>query len=183
MDVETYIPPANPFSWRGFSGTWDDDELRQAFAQATVIPVSAESTRTTTSFFGMTSYSGYPSLAGLPDSPTTTAGGEAWTLRATKTGILSRKDEVLAGGKRSTSKKWKPFNVILTGSHLLFSRDIALAQSLSSFSRPSSADGGSLAFNSSFRFDEVLTLKDAIAVADASYNKVSIASHSQVIDH
>ncbi|KAF9044873.1 hypothetical protein BDZ89DRAFT_1058971 [Hymenopellis radicata] len=170
VDVENYIPTSNPYSWQGTTGKWDDDELQQAFARAAVIPISSEGTRTSAPFFSMGfPHAGYPSLAGLPES--TPSGGELWTLRATKIGMLSRKDEVGIGGKKAGTRKWKPFNVILTGSHILFSRDTTWAQAQASPSRPSSGDKQSLALHSSFRFDEIMTVKDIVAVSDSSYTK------------
>ncbi len=173
VDVESYIPTSNPYSWQGTTGKWDDDELQQAFARAAVIPVASEGTRTSAPFFSMSlPNAGSPGLAGLPESAS--AGGELWTLRATKIGMLSRKDEVGIGGKKAGTRKWKPFNVILTGSHILFSRDTTWAQAQASPSRPSSGDKLSLALHSSFRFDEIMTVKDLIAVSDSSYTKVSV---------
>lgn len=40
-------------------------------------------------------------------------------LRITKVGLLSRKEDVL-DGKKASSRKWKTYSVVLTGSQLLF---------------------------------------------------------------
>jgi hypothetical protein len=41
-------------------------------------------------------------------------------VRMTKVGLLTRKDDLLEGGKRGNWRKWKQWTVILTGSQLLF---------------------------------------------------------------
>lgn len=42
------------------------------------------------------------------------------SLKITKIGLLSRKEDLVEGGKKAASRKWKEWSVILTGSQLLF---------------------------------------------------------------
>lgn len=42
------------------------------------------------------------------------------SLKITKIGLLSRKEDLAEGGKKAASRKWRGWSVILTGSQLLF---------------------------------------------------------------
>lgn len=42
------------------------------------------------------------------------------TLKITKVGLLSRKEDLAEGGKKAQSRKWRGWSVVLTGSQLLF---------------------------------------------------------------
>jgi hypothetical protein len=78
--------------------------------------------------------------------------------------ILSiRIDDLLEGGRRAVSRKWRRWAVVLTGSQLLFFRETAWA---SLDPRQPSSDASSL------KPEEVVSLKDAIALYDAGYDKV-----------
>lgn len=46
--------------------------------------------------------------------------GAVSSLKITKIGLLSRKEDLVEGGKKAASRKWKGWSVILTGSQLLF---------------------------------------------------------------
>ena len=96
-------------------------------------------------------------------------------LKVTKIGLLNRKDDVLEGGKRASNRKWKQWTVILTGSQLLFFRDPS--SFLGAQSVP--ADGQvTLPQVTMGRPDELMSVKDAVAVFDRSYLKVlSFSSH------
>ncbi|KAK0481886.1 hypothetical protein IW261DRAFT_1472874 [Armillaria novae-zelandiae] len=172
VDVERYIPTSHPYIWEGTNGRWDDDELRSVFANATAVEIVLDN-RLSPPFFGMGSP---PSpligpLGGLPDSPYLT--GEIYTLRVSKAGVLSRKDDTLEGGKKSTHRKWRPMSVILTGSQLLFFRDLTWANTLVCSSDPSSGNQVIYPQATVFNPDESISVKDCIAVWDESYTKHS----------
>ena len=104
------------------------------------------------------------------------------SLKVSKFGLLSRKDDLLAGGKRAGNRKWREWSVMLTGSQLLFFRDpVWIAALKDEMRRGSVEEGGGgvkgwifpFAKTSTFRPDEILSVKDAIALFDTSYNKVS----------
>lgn len=71
-------------------------------------------------------------LAGAPLAPTVSNGTfvadppkkkdrpPVSTLKITKVGLLSRKDDLTEGGKKAASRKWRGWSVVLTGSQLLF---------------------------------------------------------------
>ena len=40
-------------------------------------------------------------------------------LKITKLGVIDRKDDLIEGGKKASSRKWKTWSVMLTGSQLL----------------------------------------------------------------
>ncbi|CAO3701866.1 unnamed protein product [Rhizopus stolonifer] len=53
---------------------------------------------------------------------------ETLTIRVTKAGLLDRKYDLLQGGKRATTRGWRPFGVILSGSQIIFFSDLSSYQ-------------------------------------------------------
>lgn len=96
------------------------------------------------------------------------ATGEVVKLKLTKLGVLNRKDDILEGGRKASNRKWKPCSVLLTGSQLLFFKDTNLAAAIMEQSNNHESHAQSVLF----RPDELLSVKDAIAVSDKSYVKV-----------
>jgi hypothetical protein len=173
VNVEAYVPTQSPYSYEGTGGPWDDEELQRAFLMADVVEVnSADATRT--SFFNIGGTGGsvnsvsneVAAQANLSPSPS-----QPLALRVTMVGLLNRKDDVLAGGRKASNRKWKSWSVLLTGSQLLFFRDTNWATALSSQDSP---PDGRIVYPEAapFRPDELLSVKDAIAVHDESYMKV-----------
>ncbi|KAJ7139815.1 hypothetical protein C8R44DRAFT_660419 [Mycena epipterygia] len=171
VDVDAYVPRENPYSFQGTAGPWDEQDLQLAFAKANVIEVGAANTVRVTTLLSLgpggsaTPLSSH--LSGFSDS--SASSGEVSTLRVTKVGILNRKDDVLEGGKKSSNRKWKPWSVILTGSQLLLFRDPTWAAGL--LSQTESPDAQFIFPQTVFKPDELLSVKDAIAVFDKSYTK------------
>ncbi|KAH7921801.1 hypothetical protein BV22DRAFT_704425 [Leucogyrophana mollusca] len=169
VDVESLVPAENPYDYEGTGGPWDHEALLHAFAKATVIHISSgDNTRLPSAFFGL-SVGGLPSpsLAGVSTFPDLPPVRELWTIKVTMVALLNRKDDTL-GSKRPTTRKWKPYSVVLTGSQLLLFRDPSWASTLlpKSDTRRRSPIPASL-----FKPDEVLSIKDALAVFDRSYTK------------
>ena len=110
-------------------------------------------------------------LSNLP-SPTFSTSGDVFTLRVTKVGVLSRKDDILEGGRKAMNRKWKEWSVLLTGSQLLLYRDASCAVTIRAHA---DAVKGDMSLPRSFipKPDELLSVKDAVAVFDKSYTKVS----------
>ncbi|CAE7140397.1 unnamed protein product [Rhizoctonia solani] len=79
-----------------------------------------------------------------------------------KLGVLSRKDDLLEGGRRAANRKWRRWAVVLTGSQLLLFREAAWA--ILDPQQPSVE-------TSSLRPEEVISLKDAVALYDVGYDK------------
>lgn len=154
--MEAYVPTESPYSYEGTAGPWDEDKLQHAFAKASEIEVGA----------------GLATPIDALESTTSASTRDIWTLKVTKIGLLNRKDDVLEGGKKASNRKWKSWSVILTGSQLLFFRDPSWASSLlAAQSAPS--DGHTIFPQATvFKPDELLSVKDAIAVFDISYVKV-----------
>ncbi|EDR15667.1 sec7 domain belongs to guanine nucleotide exchange factors [Laccaria bicolor S238N-H82] len=172
VNVEAYVPNQSPYSCEGTGGPWDEEELQRAFLMADVVEVnSADITRT--SFFNIggaggsfnSVSNGVSAQADLPPSAP-----QSLALRVTKVGLLNRKDDVLAGGRKASNRKWKSWSVLLTGSQLLFFRDTTWATALSSQDSP---PDGRIAYPEAapFRPDEILSVKDAVAVHDELYMK------------
>ena len=94
---------------------------------------------------------------------------DSGVLKVTKIGLLNRKDDVLEGGRRASNRKWKQWTVILTGSQLLFFRDPS--SFLGAQSVPADAQV-TLPQTTMGKPDELMSVKDAVAVFDRSYAKV-----------
>ena len=172
MDTESHIPSVNPFSYEGTAGPWNDGELQRVFAKASVIEISPMDTQPSGPSFALT--------FGSSPNPTTGSQGnaddsqspvrESWMLKVAKAGVLDRKDDILEGGKKATNRKWKLWSVILTGSQLLLFRDPTWAGQLLGQSGPQ--DQVILPEASVLKPEELLNVRDAIAVYDRSYTKV-----------
>jgi hypothetical protein len=149
-------------------GPWDEDKLLRAFAMASIVEVPSEHRYMTPPWFGVNVGAG-PSASVVMSTPTFSAiPYEMVTLKVTKVGLLSRKDDFLEGGRKASNRKWKEWSVLLTGSQLLFHRDASWA-----FSIQSRVDQSSdVAHTSIPRPDEMYSVRDAVAVFDRSYTKV-----------
>ena len=73
-------------------------------------------------------------------------------------------EDILEGGKRAGNRKWKEWSVVLTGSQLLFLKEVAWVSSL--HADPSGVNPVL------FKPDEWLSVKDAVALYDLTYDKV-----------
>lgn len=167
VNVEQYIPLDNPYCWKGISGSWNNDELWSAFDQGDTIEISCfERNRLPSGLFGIGTPS--PSLMGTNALPGfLPPQKETWRLKLSKVSVLNRKDEILEGGKKPSNRKWKLFSVALTTSQVLLFRDPSWAApflSSSDYSRKLTIH---------CKPDEVLSVKDAVAVFDRSYQKHS----------
>ncbi|KAG6850833.1 hypothetical protein H0H93_008136 [Arthromyces matolae] len=164
VDAESFVPRENPFSYEGTAGPWDETQLQQMFANASQLQLhlNADSGHVPPSFTkgaigGLASPPGYHGIVTSSPAPTT----DTWTLKLTKVGLLTRKDDVVEGGKKAANRKWKPWSVILTGSQLLFFRNLLWATALPSLfsgERTVSSQSSSL-----LRPDELLSVRGALA--------------------
>lgn len=173
VNVEAYVTTQSPYSYEGTGGPWDEEELQRAFLMADVIEVnSADVTRTSFFNIGGTggSFNSVSNGVSAQANPSPSV-PQPLALRVTKVGLLNRKDDVLAGGRKASNRKWKSWSVLLTGSQLLFFRDTTWATALSSQDSP---PDGRIVYPEAapFRPDEILSVKDAVAVHDELYMKV-----------
>jgi hypothetical protein len=192
VPTDQFVPWRNPYSYEGTHGPWNEEELRRAFAKAGVIEVGSLDERrfSSTPFFalpvvgvstpvpagGPQSLSG--SLGALPDYMSGGAAArDVWTLKVTKAGVLQRKDDAAEGGRRAPNRKWREWSVILTGSQLLFFRDPGWVASMLSQSEAPDAEAPA----GMLRPDELLSVKDAIAVYDQLYTRVRWSLFSLLI--
>ncbi|PVG04822.1 hypothetical protein CPB86DRAFT_721318 [Serendipita vermifera] len=174
LDVSS-IPFQSPYNFLGTAASWDHEELRKAFAEASVVQLGDRDARRQTitdlAFSGFTSTA--PSV--IPMTLSTHGGmapaafSDVWTFKLTKIGLINRKEDVIEGGKRAVARKWKQFKVALTGSQLLFFRDLRWDHHL--FEKPGKGRPLTLPNANAVRPDEVLSLQDAVAVLDHSYTK------------
>jgi hypothetical protein len=124
-------------------------------------------------------------------------------MRIAKVGILERKDDLVEGGKRATSRKWKACSVLLTGSQLLLfvsrvrlannyrdrilmapapQRDTEVASTmLDQIQERSKAgtNGSSISFPriSSLKPDGIISLHNSIGLYDFTYHKYPNVFH------
>ncbi|KIK71180.1 hypothetical protein GYMLUDRAFT_66390 [Collybiopsis luxurians FD-317 M1] len=169
VDVEHFVPLINPYSYEGTGGPWHEEELQNAFANPSVVEMgSLDSAR---AISPAPFFSAGGAAAGPFASPGELhyPGSETWRLKVTKVGVLSRKDDLL-GGKKASSRKWKSFSVILTGSQLLFVRDSTWAATFLNQTENNS-DFGYFPPGAVPKPDEVMSVKNAVAVFDRSYLK------------
>lgn len=103
--TDVYLPShsSDPFSYTGVVAFFDCSALHNAFAYAHVLEIPAPTRRSTADG----SLSPFEPLEGSVN------------LKITKVGILDRKDDLVEGGKKANSRKWKSWSVLLTGSQLL----------------------------------------------------------------
>ena len=171
VDIHTYIPLNTPYFYQGTGGPWDEDQLLRAFATANVVEVTSENRHMASPWFNL-NVGGGPSSVAMMASPAFPVMHDVVTLKVTKVGPLQRKDEYLEGGRKANGRKWKEWSVLLTGSQLLFHRDPLWAQSIQS--RLDSNDNVVALNHASMpRPDEMYSVRDAVAVYDRSYTKVS----------
>lgn len=195
VDVRAVISYTDPYSVHGgdshVHGAWDARDLQRVFATAPLVELEDKDTvdRRKSVMIGgfpptLTVPSVMPSLAYPPGELTLDEPwpGEILTLRVTKVGVLWRKDELAEGGRRASSRKWREWSVVLTGSQLLFFRDPSVATGLipSSFESPKDdVAAGTTVSKAQFlvpeieilRPDEILSVEDSVALCDATYDK------------
>ncbi|GAA5902153.1 hypothetical protein JCM8208_002490 [Rhodotorula glutinis] len=206
VDVESLIPTKSPFSYTGTTGFFDATKLHALFARAPVLQISnrprSSSKSQASQITAVAPYSPSPGasssalpahLAGAPLAPTVSNGTfvdppkkkdrpPVSTLKITKVGLLSRKDDLTEGGKKAASRKWRGWSVVLTGSQLLFFKDPHFAGSLqralqaaAAAVEPRADDHEVLVYSwqSSFKPDAVLSLAHSAAIYDSTYSKYS----------
>jgi hypothetical protein len=178
-EVEKIVPLDEPFSYSGIGGrVWSDEELQRAFMQSPVVPVDSPHPRSSVTLH----HSGSPADPefNAARSPEHGAAARPLAIRITNIGVLNRKDDIGVRGKRNTFRKWRYWTVLLTGSKLLFFRDLGLAgrvlrrASLAEDALQDFSLGGAL-----LKPDEVISVKDAIAVHDSTYKKVGASFNFQ----
>ncbi|KAG8856324.1 hypothetical protein FRB96_006475 [Tulasnella sp. 330] len=173
-DVETQIPQDNPYLYTGTAGAWDEQSLQLAFAHARPLQMSSQhvpNRRRGSLPLSTLISDGHP-------SDTTFNKASAATIKVIMIGILNRKEDVLEGGRKAPSRKWKEWGVLLTGSQLLFFRDSSVVtNAMTTRPRkdgPSKSTGELVSVPLSMpssQPDEVVSLRDSIALYDTSYDK------------
>jgi hypothetical protein len=119
---------SDPYSFTGTVPFFNATELHATFMNAPVLRVSLPLKKSSGDVLSPVSLP-YLSTA-APPTPATfngllssaDANGTTPTsnVRVTKVGLLSRKDDLVEGGKKVNWRKWKQWTVILTSSQLLF---------------------------------------------------------------
>ncbi|KAI0079601.1 hypothetical protein K474DRAFT_1591777 [Panus rudis PR-1116 ss-1] len=170
VNVHAYVPPTSPFHYKGTVGHWDEDELLRAFATANVVEINPGGYYPAPWFsLGVGGGPGPVSIGGVLPSAFPMA-PESFALKVTKVGMLMRKDDMLEGGKKPMNRKWREWSVLLTGSQLLLCRDPSWANMIQAKVEVSNGDV-SLPHGAIPKPDELISVKDSIAVFDKSYTK------------
>ena len=185
IEVDKTIPKETPYSPNGAPEPWDEEELRKAFANAMVVRSGMEdydharSPRRHASAPTIAGYAGNGAALLSPfgiSSPSTHLASSTMTgeqrYKLTKVGILNRKDDLGDGGNRVSSRgrKWRTYSVILTGSSLLFFKNLNWYREIEEGGLL--AEGGHALHGALQGADETISLNEAIAVIDATYTKV-----------
>ncbi|GAA6058971.1 hypothetical protein JCM10212_001681 [Sporobolomyces blumeae] len=204
VDVESLIPFKSPFSYTGTTSFFNATSLHLLFARAPILQITTRprsSSRSQVTPLAVqnpppnrpSSASGvapHPALEGSPLAPTVSSGtfvsnptkdkGTVSSLKITKAGVLSRKEDLAEGGRKAASRKWKAWSVVLTGSQLLFFKDSHFAQSLqqalenaaaSAQPRPDDHHVLSFTLQTPFKPDAVLSLANTAALFDSTYKR------------
>ncbi|KAL6299012.1 hypothetical protein BKA93DRAFT_743112 [Sparassis latifolia] len=177
INVHSLVPVESPYGYQGTGGPWDEEELLRVFVMASVVEVSVMENRYLSSpWFGLSTPGG-PGPIFQSSLPITALPpqGETWSLKVTKVALLLRKEDTIDGGRRAMNRKWREWSVLLTGSQLLFFRDVSFVASLRAQIDPSV---GRAVFPQAAapHPDEFLTVKDAVAVYDRSYTQARTLS-------
>ncbi|PFH54626.1 hypothetical protein AMATHDRAFT_177 [Amanita thiersii Skay4041] len=171
VDVHSYVPSEDPYLYEGTMGPWDIDKLQQEFANANVLAVGGpeDENRDSTQdpSFGLSRDETIERAGCFPYAPA--AFDEICLFKVVKIGLLNRKDDYMEGGKKAANRKWRPWSVILTTSHLLFFRDLSLANTF--IPRLTPHNQQITISHSAFRPDEWLAISESIAVYDKTYTK------------
>ncbi|OJA10811.1 hypothetical protein AZE42_00324 [Rhizopogon vesiculosus] len=180
VNVEQHIPLDNPYCWEGTNGSWDNDELWSAFQGHTVEITCFEHNHLSSGLFSL-GVGGIPSpsLMGTSAFPSLLSPQkETWQLKLSKVSVLNRKDDILEGGKKPSSRKWKSFGAALTSSQILLFRDPSWA---ATFLSPSDISRNPTIQTALSKPDEVLSIKDALAVFDRSTFRLTLADGRQIL--
>ncbi|KAH9968900.1 hypothetical protein BC827DRAFT_293936 [Russula dissimulans] len=155
LNVDEYIPLENHYSFKDDSGVWDEENVHETFINAGTIEVDVADRRMSSS------------------RSSSTYSHQDPVLRVAKVGLLNRKDTTLDIGKRAKAGKWRLWSVILTSSQLLFFRDHTWATSLQEQMKSMGYRDERILVPpvSLLKPDEMLSLKDSVALFDPSYDK------------
>ncbi|KAK4050285.1 hypothetical protein OIV83_003606 [Microbotryomycetes sp. JL201] len=185
LDIASVIPQRSPFSYTGTTSFFNATSLHRQFALAPVLQVtgrvlsksSASSGRGSSDLAGadLTPVPSNTTYVPVPRNQTDREGILA-SIKVTKIGTLNRKEDLAEGGRKSSSRKWKGWTVILTSSQLLFFKDAPtwatlLLQEVAN--RPEKAGDQVQIFSiqAPFKPDAVLSLAHTAAIYDSTYSK------------
>lgn len=174
-EVEVEIPEQNPFLYTGTAAQWDEAKLQRAFAEAESVEIANPTPPRRRGSVLTLSIGGDSGNADDDFDRDQTI-----VLKVTKLGVLNRKEDLLEGGRRSSNRKWKEWSVLLTGSQLLFFKDLNLAQSIQGLPTPTATTLGDSAprYRIPASPDEAMSVKDSVALFDTGYRKVRLATLS-----
>ncbi|KAK9686407.1 hypothetical protein K7432_015178 [Basidiobolus ranarum] len=113
--ISLFEPDRGQYSYRGSQSVIREAFLRTAFK----LKVAGVKT-----YFQGT-ITGRPMSGLLITGPQNQNGGDFSILKCAKEGLVSRKCDLMEGGKRTTRRNWKELWMVLSGSQLIFFQDIS----------------------------------------------------------
>ncbi|KAK4051990.1 hypothetical protein OIO90_004520 [Microbotryomycetes sp. JL221] len=188
LDIASVIPERSPFSFTGTTSFFNATSLHRLFAQAPILRIETRS-RSKASTLPLSATTDGAALAQVQSNTTFVPASRAdksspdsdlvSSIKVTKIGMLSRKEDLAEGGRKSSSRKWRGWSVILTGSQLLFFKDAPiwahlLQQELLKRAQQSPSDQVPVfTIQAPFKPDAVLSLAHTAAIYDSTYAKYS----------
>ncbi|KZO95075.1 hypothetical protein CALVIDRAFT_460055, partial [Calocera viscosa TUFC12733] len=171
--VGAWIPAFEPFSYAGAQGGSADDwveRCNEAFAGAAEVRVDSVSGRSTSGLASLGNFGtgGGVGTNGIGTASMTEAQDGGMVLKLTKVGALLRRQDTGEGGRKS-SHKWRNLGVAITGSQLLFFKDPNWIVNLKDSADSARRVGGQPPRLASFRPDDWVSLRDAVALYDTTY--------------
>ncbi|KAM0786349.1 hypothetical protein ACM66B_001821 [Microbotryomycetes sp. NB124-2] len=185
LDIASVIPERSPFSYTGTTSFFDATSLHKQFALAPVLQIVGRARSKSSASSGpVSAETNGAELTPVPSNTTyvpmsrrdTAENGILSSIKVTKIGTLSRKEDLIEGGRKSSSRKWKGWTVILTSSQLLFFKDAPiwaalLQQEIEKCSTKVGDQVPVFTIQAPFKPDAVLSLAHIAAVYDSTYSK------------
>lgn len=166
------MPVANPYTFRGLVDDTTYEVIHERFLRAQSVDLNIETSLVSPTFFNIST----PTLP-LPTSSVDDEVVPAYAgcvVKLVKIGILNRKDDIVEGGKRAITRKWKGWGAVVTNSQLLFYRDASHVMNIHrQFEGSADLPPPRLILA---RPDELWSLKNTLAVSDKLYTKVFLCS-------
>lgn len=158
--LKDIVPVENVYSYKGTLPELDTVSIHRAFVTAHTVKVTGVRTRGNSESFSPTSSSIHPS----DDDEDT------FLLKITKAGRLSRKIDMMEGGRKTGfARSWKQFGVVLSGSQLMFFKDDTwFNNNIPNLNHPMKSTA-----IPTLKPDVIIMTVDSVAVYDKSYKKHS----------
>ena len=175
--MESTVPLANPYTFRGPMVDPNYEEIHEKFLKARSAHLNFEHPLASPTFFSISS----PTLSANPVNGDNVPAHTGFTVKLVKFGVLNRKDDIVEGGKRAIARKWKGWGAIVTNYQLLFYRDATQVANIQrQFEESVDLPPPRIVLA---RPDELWSLKNTLAVSDKLYTKVFSTFNPRCYQH